>query len=118
MASCVTPDRPDACLFGRFAAQAARAPEAIAATFADSKFSYADLRRRANAIAHRLIALGVKPDMPVALALDRSFDLPAAVLGVLAAGGAYVPIDPRYPADFAIVAHRVLQNYVTYDLSH
>ncbi len=59
--------------------------------------SYAELDARANQLAHRLIALGVGPEVPVGVMMDRSLDLVVALLGVLKAGGAYVPMDPSYP---------------------
>src|SRR4051794_5020420 len=79
--------------------QVARTPDAIAVTFGDALLTYRDLDRRSNALAHRLVAHGVGPDGPVALALQRSLDLPVAVLAVLKAGGAYVPIGPNYPGE-------------------
>ena len=61
--------------------------------------SYGELDGRANQLAHRLIALGVGPEVPVGVLMDRSLDLIVALLGVLKAGGAYVPMDPNYPPD-------------------
>ncbi len=55
--------------------------------------------KRANQLAHRLIALGVGPEVPVGVMMERSMELVVALLGVLKAGGAYVPMDPSYPAD-------------------
>ena len=60
---------------------------------------YAELEERANQLAHRLIALGVGPEVPVGVMMERSLDLIVALLGVLKAGGAYVPMDPSYPPD-------------------
>lgn len=74
-------------------------PDAIAFAFGDDTITYGDLDRRANRIAHALIAQGVKPDALVGLYVPRSIDLVCAALGVLKAGGAYVPLDPAYPAD-------------------
>ncbi|MBV9790840.1 MAG: amino acid adenylation domain-containing protein, partial [Chloroflexi bacterium] len=79
--------------------QAMQTPDAIAVVFGDETLSYADLDRRANQLAHRLRALGVGPDACVALALERSLDLAVAVLAVLKAGGAYLPLDPTYPEE-------------------
>src|SRR5690349_20276691 len=87
----------DRCPHQLAANQAARTPDAVAATFGDAALTYRDLDRRANRLARRLVELGVGPDVPVALALERSLDVPVAVLAVLKAGGAYVPIDPHYP---------------------
>jgi len=61
--------------------------------------SYGELDKRANQLAHRLIALGVGPEVPVGVLMDRSLDLVVALLGVLKAGGAYVPMDPSYPPE-------------------
>ncbi len=61
--------------------------------------SYAELDAHANQLAHRLIELGVGPEVPVGVLMPRSMDLIVALLGVLKAGGAYVPMDPAYPAD-------------------
>jgi amino acid adenylation domain-containing protein len=81
------------------AAQAARTPEATAVVFADTTLSYAELDTGANRLAHHLIAHGAGPGRFVALALPRSPDLVLAVLAVLKAGAAYVPLDPDYPAE-------------------
>ena len=64
-----------------------------------SKLSYGELDKRANQLAHRLVALGVGPEVPVGVMMERSLDLIVALLGVLKAGGAYVPMDPSYPVD-------------------
>ncbi|HEU4596976.1 MAG TPA: amino acid adenylation domain-containing protein, partial [Pyrinomonadaceae bacterium] len=80
-----------------FEEQAARTPDATAITFGAESFSYRELNRRANRLAHQLRALGVGPDFLVGVCLERSLQLPVAVLAVLKAGGAYVPLDPQYP---------------------
>ncbi len=61
--------------------------------------SYTELNRRANRLAHHLIVLGVRPDDPVGICLERGADLIVATLGVLKAGGAYVPLDPAWPRE-------------------
>ncbi|QOV63385.1 condensation domain-containing protein [Kosakonia pseudosacchari] len=81
-----------------FEAQVARTPDAVAVVCEDIRLSYAALNRRANRLAHRLLALGVRPDDRVAVCLPRSVDAIVAILGILKAGGAYVPLDPAYPA--------------------
>jgi amino acid adenylation domain-containing protein len=93
-------DHPaDECVHELFEAQAARAPEAIAVVSGDRRLRYGELNRRANRLAHQLRGLGVGPEVPVGLYLDRSPDLLVGVLGVLKAGGAYVPLDPAYPGE-------------------
>jgi amino acid adenylation domain-containing protein len=79
--------------------RAAERPDAIALTFADKHLSYRALDERANRLAHKLAARGVGPEEKVALYLERGLDQVVAVLAILKSGGAYVPIDPAYPAD-------------------
>ncbi len=79
--------------------QARMQPEATALLFADESLSFAELNLRANRVAHRLIALGVGPEVLVGIAMERSVEMVVAILGVLKAGGAYVPLDPEYPAE-------------------
>lgn len=80
-------------------AQTARAPETCALTFGDLALTYRELNARANGLAARLRSLGVGVDTPVAASLDRGIDAVVAVLAILKAGGACVPLDPAYPAD-------------------
>jgi amino acid adenylation domain-containing protein/non-ribosomal peptide synthase protein (TIGR01720 family) len=89
----------EACLHQLFEAQAARTPNAVAVTFEDERFSYQQLNGRANQLAHHLRGVGVGPDVLVALCLERSLDLVVAILAVLKAGGAYLPLDLAYPKD-------------------
>jgi amino acid adenylation domain-containing protein len=81
-----------------FEAQASRSPSAIAVATDSISFDYDQLNRRANRLAHRLIACGVGPEVRVGAYLERSAELVVALLGILKAGGAYVPLDPAYPA--------------------
>ena len=80
-----------------FEAQVRRTPEATALVWRGEEISYARLNARANQLAHRLIGQGVAPGSLVGLLMDRSADLVAAMLGILKAGAAYVPLDPAYP---------------------
>ncbi len=82
-----------------FEAQAARNPDTIAIEFAGQTLSYGEVNRRANRLAHHLIALGVRPDSRVAICVERSPALIIGLLAILKAGGAYVPLDPNYPAE-------------------
>ncbi|MFJ3339536.1 amino acid adenylation domain-containing protein, partial [Streptomyces sp. NPDC086766] len=86
-------------LTGRFAAQAARTPDAVAVSHGDDRLTYAELDARANRLARLLARHGAGPERFVALALPRSLDLVVAVLAVLKSGAAYLPLDPDYPAD-------------------
>src|ERR1051326_2909404 len=85
------------CLHQIFEQQVEQTPEATAITFEGRNLTYADLNRRSNQLAHRLIKLGVGPEVPVAICMERSLELPIALLAVLKAGGAYVPLEPSYP---------------------
>ncbi|OBI37640.1 non-ribosomal peptide synthetase [Mycobacterium sp. E2238] len=87
-----------ACLHEMVAATVARTPDAVAVTYDDRELTYAELDRRANGLAHRLRELGVGPETVVPVLLDRSEDLVVAVLGVLKAGGAFMPLDSAQPA--------------------
>ncbi|MEV0388562.1 amino acid adenylation domain-containing protein [Nonomuraea sp. NPDC050643] len=80
-----------------FEERCARDPGAIAVEFGAETLTYDELNRRANRLAHRLRALGVGPDTPVGICAERSPMLVAAILGVLKAGGGYVPLDPGHP---------------------
>ncbi|NUP02685.1 MAG: amino acid adenylation domain-containing protein, partial [Nonomuraea sp.] len=88
---------PGQCLHRLFEQQADRTPGAVAVEFEGAALTYAELDRRANRLAHLLRGLGVGPEVPVALHVRRSLDLPVALLGILKSGGAYVPLDPSYP---------------------
>ncbi|MEB0047001.1 MULTISPECIES: non-ribosomal peptide synthase/polyketide synthase [unclassified Pseudomonas] len=87
------------CLQQAFEAQAERHPDAVAVVFDGQRLTYAELNRRANQYAHRLIAQGVGPEVRVGVAVERSLDMIVAIVAVLKAGGAYVPLDPSYPDD-------------------
>ena len=82
-----------------FQAQVARTPEATAVVFEGAELSYGEFNGRANRLARLLIARGVGPESLVAVVMERSADLVVALLAVVKAGGAYLPVDPGYPAD-------------------
>ncbi|HSG41190.1 MAG TPA: amino acid adenylation domain-containing protein, partial [Thermoanaerobaculia bacterium] len=90
---------PDASLVETFESWADRSPDAIAVLAPGEALSYAELDRRADRLAHRLRALGVTIDSRVGLCAERSPAMLVAVLGILKAGAAYVPLDPAYPRE-------------------
>ncbi|WP_373540196.1 amino acid adenylation domain-containing protein [Chamaesiphon sp.] len=87
------------CLHQLFEAQVARTPDAIAICYERQQLTYRQLNDRANQLAHRLQAVGVKPEVLVGIGLERSLELIIGILGILKAGGAYVPLDPTYPQE-------------------
>ncbi|MFD6919544.1 amino acid adenylation domain-containing protein [Streptomyces sp. NPDC059944] len=89
----------DATLPSLFQSQVALTPEHPAVLASDADLSYGELNERANRLAHHLIAHGVGPEQFVALALPRTAQTMVALLAVLKAGAAYMPVDPTYPAD-------------------
>ncbi len=84
---------------GLFRAQAARTPEAVAVVSGERHLSYRELDRRACRLARHLRRLGVGPEVAVGLSLERSPEMLVGVLGVLEAGGFYVPVDPAEPPE-------------------
>ncbi|AHG93597.1 amino acid adenylation domain protein (plasmid) [Gemmatirosa kalamazoonensis] len=86
-----------ATLVALFEAQAARVPERTAVVGADAALSYAQLNARANALAGQLRSLGVTPNAPVGLLLDRSAEAIVGLFGILKAGGAYMPLSVEAP---------------------
>ncbi len=80
-----------------FEAQVARTPQAVVARCGDRQYSYSELNRRANRVAHGLIALGVGPDQPVALLAQRSLELLGMMVGTFKAAAGYLPLDPGLP---------------------
>jgi amino acid adenylation domain-containing protein len=87
------------CLPELFLRQAERAPDAVAVRSAREEITYREVARRAASLAHRLRALGVGPDVPVALCLERSPEMLIGLLGIVLAGGAYIPLDLAYPRE-------------------
>ena len=94
-----TRQTPQATLPELFQTQAARTPHTTALVFEDTQLSYGELNSQANQLARLLIQHGVGPESLVAVIMERSTDLVIALLAVLKAGGAYLPIDPDYPTD-------------------
>lgn len=92
-------DYPAISLGELFRAQAERSPNAIAVACGNDHLSYGELERRSNQLARFLKTRGIGPGHVVALLLDRSCDLAVALLGILKSGGAYLPLDPAYPAE-------------------
>ncbi|MEO0407651.1 MAG: amino acid adenylation domain-containing protein, partial [Cyanobacteria bacterium P01_A01_bin.135] len=92
-------DFPSGCIHHLFEAQAKRTPKATALIWNGDRFSYGELNRRAEGLAHRLVDLGVGLEVPVGVCMARSADMVVGLLAILKAGGAYVPLDPAYPAE-------------------
>jgi len=82
-----------------FEAQVARNPSAVALVDGSQRLTYLEVEEQANRWAHELIAMGIGPEDVVAVALPRSAAMVIALLGVLKAGAAYLPLDPDYPAE-------------------
>lgn len=91
--------RPEATVHQLFREQAHARPQSVALAWDGGSMTYGELDRRSDAMARRLIELGVDADVPVAIALERSADAIAGVLAILKAGGAYLPLDPAYPRE-------------------
>ena len=87
----------DQCLHDLFEQQVERTPAAVAVVFEDQELTYRGLNERANQLAHHLRSLGVGPQTLVGLCLERSAELVVGILGILKAGGAWVPLDADYP---------------------
>jgi amino acid adenylation domain-containing protein len=90
---------PQRCVHEFFEEQARVTPEASAAVFDASKLTYRELNNRANQLAHYLMNLGVEQEVRVGLCVNRSMEMVVGILGVLKAGGCYVPLDPKFPAE-------------------
>ncbi len=105
------------CVHELFEQQAERSPDAVVLVFEDQQLSYSELNARSNRLAHYLRKHGVGDQTPVGLCLERSLDLVVSILGILKAGGTYVPLDADYPVkrlesmlDLAQVEHLVTQS--------
>ncbi|ANF97987.1 non-ribosomal peptide synthetase [Paenibacillus bovis] len=82
-----------------FVEQVKRTPDQIALVSGDRRMTYYELEQRSAALARTLLAQGLQPEEPVAVMSTRSMEMVVALLGILRAGGAYVPVDPEYPED-------------------
>ena len=89
----------DKCVHHLFEEQAQRTPGSVAAVFESRELTYGELNRRANQLAHHLLAAGVGPGALVGLRVERSLEMLVAMLGILKAGAGYVPLDPAYPQE-------------------
>ena len=105
------------CVHELFEQQVERTPDAVALVFEDQQLSYNELNARANRLARYLRKHGVGEETPVGLCLERSLDLVVSILGILKAGGTYVPLDADYPVkrlenmlELAEVKHLVTQS--------
>jgi amino acid adenylation domain-containing protein len=87
----------DSSIHELFEAQVGETPEALALIFGEERLTYAELNRRANRLAHHLESFGVGPEVRVGIMLERSPEMLVGLLGILKAGGTYVPLDPTYP---------------------
>src|SRR5271166_2825208 len=94
-------DQPNelCCIHQLFEAQVARTPQAIAVCFEAEQLTYDQLNRRANQLAYHLRGLGVGPEVSVGIFLKPSLEMVIGLLGILKAGGVYVPLDPGYPKE-------------------
>ncbi|WP_103036223.1 amino acid adenylation domain-containing protein, partial [Mycobacterium avium] len=97
-AALTRPQHPPTSIPAMFAAQVARTPHAVALTANGRSVTYRRLEEHANQLAHQLIRYGAGPGRCVAVLLERSAEAVAAILGVLKAGAAYLPIDPSLPS--------------------
>ena len=86
-----------ACVHEMFEAQSRKTPDAVAVVLQDRQLTYRELNAQANQLARYLRSSGVGPDALVGICIDRSLDMVIGMLGILKAGGGYVPLDPSYP---------------------
>jgi amino acid adenylation domain-containing protein len=95
-----TQEIPQQCVHEIISQQAQQTPDATAVVFADKTLTYAELNAKSNQIAHYLLQLGIKPEARIGVYLQRSSPLLIiALLGILKAGAAYVPLDPTFPPE-------------------
>jgi len=89
----------DSCLHELFEVQAERTPEAVALICNEQQLTYGELNTRANQLANGLLCSGVGPETLVGLCMERSIEMVVGILGILKAGGVYLPFDPTTPRE-------------------
>jgi amino acid adenylation domain-containing protein len=94
-----TPVPTDVCIHQLFEQQVARTPDTIAVAFESEQLTYQELNTRANQLAHYLLIQEVQPDTLIGLQMERSIEMVVGLLAIHKAGGAYLPLDPDFPAD-------------------
>ncbi|MTJ08355.1 MULTISPECIES: non-ribosomal peptide synthetase [unclassified Anabaena] len=87
------------CIHHLFAEQVEKTPDAVAVIFENQQLTYRELNAKANQLAHHLQAMGVGQEVLVGLCIERSLEVIIGILGILKAGGVYVPLDPAYPQE-------------------
>jgi amino acid adenylation domain-containing protein len=87
------------CVHQLFEMQAGQTPDAVAAVFGEREVTYRELNERSNRLARHLIGLGVGPEVLVGICVERSIEMIVGLLGIMKAGGAYLPLDPSYPQE-------------------
>ncbi len=89
----------ESCIHELFEAQVERTPDAVAVVYREQQLTYRELHEKANQTAHYVRKVGVQPEVLVGVCLERSLEMVIGILGVLKAGGAYLPLDPAYPQE-------------------
>ena len=89
----------DTCVHQIIETQVEQTPDEVALIFEGRTMHYRELNQRANQLAHYLRELGVGPESLVGICMERSFEMVIGLLGIIKAGGAYIPIDPEYPKE-------------------
>ncbi len=92
-------DYSELCIHQLFEAQAQKTPDKIAIVFESQQFTYKELNEKANQLANYLKSLGVEAETRVGICLERSEKMLVGLLGILKAGGTYIPLDPAFPEE-------------------
>src|SRR5439155_23405267 len=117
----------DKCVLQLLEQQAERTPDGIAVVFEEKHLTYRELSERADELALELQALGVGPEVRVGICVERSLAMLIGLLGILKAGGCYVPLDPAYPRErlafmlqdsqaLVLVTQDKLQSYLNFEI--